>query len=637
MTLAKLLDSSLREVRRLQPISLSISEKSVPLSTASMRLPADQAIPDRSWVELFTVNGSAGIYRSRTPLSGYGNRDESYTLEHAVCEVGDWLVRAEIGQTQKTLAAALTQVFSYYGGSRWQLGTVSASGNVILSANYSNLLQTMNSLIAQVKGAVMTFDFSTTPWTINVVQMSGTVTAEGRLSRNVQSAKIKKDDTNLCTRVWLDSLSGGKMDADTVSTYGVIEKKLQDKSYTQAQAQTVASAYLERYKRPAYSITVDGIDFYGITGETLDRVEIGKMYRLAIPEENIVAEYNIVALSWRDTVNAPNVVIITLSEPDNTLVDFISQQNSEMNGAGGTVETQNSVNNAIRQEVAEAVSGLSSSITQTASQIRLEVSDSVNSLKSSITLTASQIRSEVSNAVSGLSSSITQTASQIRSEVNNAVSGLNSSITQTASQIRSEVNNAVSGLKSSITQTASQIRQEVSDSANGLSASITTTASQIRQEVSDSANGLQGSITTTASQIRTEVRNSLSGVYAAIDVTESQIRSEVVGKDGVISAINQSAEAITISAGRVDLQGYVTATSLETNYLTASQIQAAYATVANLNATNTWITNLTNGTTQAGYIHTATLSTGVLTFGGYNLRRGYLTVDGTTFSVVMWD
>lgn len=105
----------------------------------------------------------------------------------------------------------------------------------------------------------------------------------------------------------------------------------------------------------------------------------------------------------------------------------------------------------------------------------------------------------------------------------------------TTQHLNTKFTDKTKGLESHITQTASQIRSEVSDSINGLSSSITQTASQIRSEVSDSVNGLSSSITQTA----------------------NQIRSEVVGKDGVISAINQTAETITIQASKIQLDGNV--------------------------------------------------------------------------------
>ena len=336
----KVLDSSGQEVRRLHPIRVQITENIIPLSTATMDIMAEDVVPERTYIELFNANGSAGVYRTRAPEISYGGDRNSISLEHGVCEIGDWLVRAEIEQTEMTLAAAMQRIFAFYGGSRWQLGTVQVSGSVILSCRYANLLQTINGLIEQVDGAMLTYDFSTTPWTLGVKLKDSTVSAEGRLSRNVISASVKKDDSQLFTRVWLEGLPDGYMDADTVSQYGIIETKLSDREYTQTQAQIVASSYLARHKKPIYTVTIDAQEFFAITGETLDRTAIGAMYRLAIPAHGVVIDENIISRTWNDVYGDPMNVTLTLSQGNETIVDFIQRQNAETNGAGGTVEWQ---------------------------------------------------------------------------------------------------------------------------------------------------------------------------------------------------------------------------------------------------------------------------------------------------------
>ena len=40
----------------------------------------DEEIAERSYVELFTVNGSAGVYRTKTPQTGYGAPTFTVTL-----------------------------------------------------------------------------------------------------------------------------------------------------------------------------------------------------------------------------------------------------------------------------------------------------------------------------------------------------------------------------------------------------------------------------------------------------------------------------------------------------------------------------------------------------------------------------
>ena len=290
----------------------------------------------------------------------------------------------------------------------------------------------------------------------------------------------------------------------------------------------------------------------------------------------------------------------------------------------------------ITQEVTARKSGddvLSSKITVTASQIRHEVSDTKNSLQSSITQTANQIRHEVSDTKNSLQSSITQTANQIRQEVKDTKNGLQSSITATANQIRQEVTDTKNGLQSSITATANQIRSEVSNSINGVNSSISQTANQIRQEVTDSINGVSASISTTANQIRAEVSDSINGVSASIDVSANQIRSEVVGKNGVISAINQTAEQITIQASKINLTGYVKATDITADYISGKISLIATMTAQTIQADTIKIKPVAG----MGYVNVDTAYNGSsLTLSGntYTLRLAKMNgnYDEYTFS-----
>ncbi len=137
----RLLDSGLNEVRRIQAVSVSIEENIVPLSTATITVRRGETVPDRSWMELYTVNGSAGIYRARVPQTGYGNITDQISLDHGLCEIGDHIVKAKIETVTKTLSQAIAQVFAYYGGIRWQIGSV-ISGNVTLETSYGDNLLT---------------------------------------------------------------------------------------------------------------------------------------------------------------------------------------------------------------------------------------------------------------------------------------------------------------------------------------------------------------------------------------------------------------------------------------------------------------------------------------------------------------
>lgn len=98
---------------------------------------------------------------------------------------------------------------------------------------------------------------------------------------------------------------------------------------------------------------------------------------------------------------------------------------------------------------------------------------------------------------------------------------------------------------------------------------------------------------------------------AELTVQAGQISSKV-SKDGVISTINQSPEAVTINANRINLSGYVTASRL-------SAIEAE-------------LSNLSTGVTQASLIYTKNLeATNVVRLAGHTLDwRRYTVVNSFT-------
>ena len=555
--LPKVLDHNGNETRRIRPVSLSINEKIVPLSTATMLIRKEDELADRAWVMLYSGNGTGAIYRARVPEVDYSGKTISVNLEHGICEVGDYVVREKADKEQKTLAAAVQHYFSFYPatGGKWQLGTVSATGNVIVSSDYQNLLSAIIAAVRQIPSAMMDYDFTTTPWTLNIRDMDANVSAEGRLGRNIRSAKFKRDDSALYTRVWLAGLGTdgaiGSMDADaaTIAEYGIIETTLTGNEYTQAQAQLVASTYLERHKRPVYTVTIDGKDLSDLTGESLDRIQIGKKYRLAIPEENVVIEENVTAIRWDNIYDRPGSCTVTIAEQEETVISFLTKQAQKTNDNYASLESTVSLVSAdVTAEVTRATGaegGLSSRITQTSDAITAEVTRATgteSSLSSRITQTAESITAEVTRATgaeSSLSSRITQTAEAITAEVTRATgaeSSLSSRITQTAEAITAEVTRATgaeSSLSSRITQTAEAITAEVTRAETAEAgmyqkqSGIEITANGITLSSSSSGEGQSSSSTVTIGPTGI----SLSGASLTVAAGNFSVSSE-----GVVTA-----------------------------------------------------------------------------------------------------
>ena len=214
--------------------------------------------------------------------------------------------------------------------------------------------------------------------------------------------------------------------------------------------------------------------------------------------------------------------------------------------------------------------------------------DNVNNVGSKFRVQSDRITAEVTERKAQgdvLSTKITQTSDAIKLEASQRKEGdnvLSASIKVTASQIRSEVKTTASKLYSSvITQTSTMIKSEVSSNNSKVYSTIEQTATQIRSEVASTESGLYSSvITQTDSMIKSEVSSNNSTVYSSIQQNADEI-SLKVSKDGVISSINQTAEQIKIQAGKINLDGYVTSSMLESAFTSAQQISTDQMTISN--------------------------------------------------------
>ena len=345
----RLLNASGGLERIIRPTKVSINLDITPLSDASITLPIGENLPTRGYVELFTCMGSAGVFRVRSPQDAYGEANTTAELEHAIVEVGDYLV---LNKYDEMMAAgtAMQTIFSHYRGTKWQLGSVTALGNtqIAVQANYDRVLDAMLALLDQKKDCMMSFDFSTSPWTVNIVAKGTTVTAEGRLSRNVNYARVTYDDTELCTRAYYEKPVANPsatedlesewvyIDADTKSTYGLIEREVQTGSnYTPDEADRIATAYINDHKNPKVSVEIGAEELSSITGESVDTFTIGKMFRLALADYGVTVEKNITGLSFNDVYGAPRDISVRLDQEADTLMIFIHNIDSKGGGGGG--------------------------------------------------------------------------------------------------------------------------------------------------------------------------------------------------------------------------------------------------------------------------------------------------------------
>ena len=225
---------------------------------------------------------------------------------------------------------------------------------------------------------------------------------------------------------------------------------------------------------------------------------------------------------------------------------------------------------------------------------------------------------------------------------------LGSSFKVQSDAITAEVSRATAAegtMSSRITQTADQIQAEVTARQNGeevLGSRITQTATMIQTEVTNRQNAdnqLSSRITQTDNNITLEVQRATAAegnLSSSIQVNADSIQTKVE-KNGVISAINQTAESITIQASKINLSGYTTASQFQaeqarlTNVITGQQ-RVTYLDALQLQADQSRLGTVTveRGLTYAGYGDLAGLI--IKQFGAAVESSGVLTIPSTTLN-----
>lgn len=172
--------------------------------------------------------------------------------------------------------------------------------------------------------------------------------------------------------------------------------------------------------------------------------------------------------------------------------------------------------------------------------------------------------------------------------------------------------------------------QSLNTEVDGLDSRMKTAESTIEQQA--------GQIVLKAdSSTVTEIESRVTSAELDIDGLEGEINLKVA-KDGVISAINLSSESATISANKVNLNGYVTVTDLSTSgsttingdNITTGTINADLITTGTLDASNVNIINLNANNITSGTINASDIT--ITNINADNITSGMLDASNVTIT-----
>lgn len=360
----RLLDKNLKEVARLRPSALSAISNLSPISTATMEVPeGEPAVGVHDFVEVFGPDGSLGVFRVASSRTSY-RKSQQLSLEHALCTLEDDLTPGSTRNEKNdvvefkiegTLSKVVNAILSYQSTARWIPGNIDDTGaSLSLTVDRETLLDALISTLDLVEGYGIFPDTSVTPWRVNVKKLEATPSSECRMMRNAPGVTIAYEDSDLVTRAYHPALPGGYLDADTISTWGVIAQEIpvQDDAVPE-EVLEYAQKFLADRKNPRVSVEIDGLYLSQITGEPLDAFKPGHLCRVALPDYGVSVNERIVSVHFSDLVNAPEQVTISLSTSPRTLSRDLASIKKEAESAGSTARRNSGYIGGIKNDLEE--------------------------------------------------------------------------------------------------------------------------------------------------------------------------------------------------------------------------------------------------------------------------------------------
>lgn len=517
---------TVRDIFKPESMALNLSERD---STASITLgPDGPELALGDWLQDLTEPGKGIVWRVRNIDTQHDTETRNITLEHMIYSLADRIIPTEItpetmGGTSAGVSAETAAAYVLNYQSIWQLGDFGYSESHPYKFDGDTLKAALETITGSLADPIWEYDFSSYPFTLNIRQLSNDVGSELRAGRNITTLKYSVDRSRMFTRFYPRGKNNLKITGEYVSKnenlYGRIDKTETDSSKeTEAELIDWSNDRLNRHAHPNVTVSISGLDLSKATGETLDKLKIGKRCQVPLPDENALISEKVTNLRWRDKIRDPESVTVTLANAVEDVQSIIKQEQQKSSGGGRAAAKADEENMIV---IGETVSGVYTYIIQTSTNIIQHVHDTLQGY-STIEQTATAITAAVTDASTQNWSMIQQTATGIMSQVHTELQGY-STIEQTASQITLAVASGQSDIYTSI---------------------ITQTSTDIQLAVSNAESGLYGAINVQANRISLVVQG--SGANARIKPAE------------IVAAINNGASTIKLSADHIDIDGLVT-------------------------------------------------------------------------------
>ena len=328
----------------LRSMQLSLKERE---STATI-VPEDMTgITVNSWMQDDSRPGNGIVWRVKSIKQSFDSRTFTISLEHVINSLRDVICFGEAkpdkitGKKSATKCTAKEAVNFVLGLQKdWVLGSFSFSD---VSNPYKfdgdTVFDCIETVTNSLEGARWTYDFSSYPFKLNIIRLNDEVNSELRAGRNLRTISKSIDKSGMYTRFYpigkADLHVTGNYVEKNTKAYGVISKTDTDQTIeTEAELIRWANERLRIHAEPTVTIDIDGLELADATGEDLDRLTLGRICRVPLPEFETVIQERVAALNYPDKVNQPASVRITLANNRQDVTKILAEA-ARKGGGGG--------------------------------------------------------------------------------------------------------------------------------------------------------------------------------------------------------------------------------------------------------------------------------------------------------------
>jgi len=274
-------------------------------------------------VDLFRI---VRKYKRRTTKETYYR----FECEHALVTLMDNRFQATTYSGPGT-TTSIGDVLDEQDTANWQLGTCDFDRQFLYKWKPgTSLLEALMSIPARFQCAYqLTWDTSSYPWTLNLIEPPATVTAYLDYSRNLKTVEKDEDFRGLYTRLYPYGAKAGADQLDitgiepdghnyienNVGTYGlIVGPRWSDQRYTIAQnLYDAAVDKLAEASVPKVTYTMGAADLSRLTGVSTDQFVLGALLSVNDTDMGITIEERIVSVSKPDLDGKPGDVTIQTS------------------------------------------------------------------------------------------------------------------------------------------------------------------------------------------------------------------------------------------------------------------------------------------------------------------------------------